>query len=65
MGNESLGIDLSWNAPASNGFSAITAYDLRYIETSSDETDDSNWSVVDDVWTTGGGRPAVHPCRTQ
>ena len=55
MGNESLGIDLSWNAPASNGFSAITAYDLRYIETSSDETDDSNWSVVDDVWTTGGG----------
>ena len=52
------GMDLlviSWSAPASDGFSAITAYDLRYIETAADETVDSNWTVVEDVWTTGGG----------
>ena len=49
------GIDLSWTAPASDGGSEITAYDLRYIETASDETVDSNWTVVEDVWTTGSG----------
>ena len=32
-----------------------TAYDLRYIETAADETVDSNWTVVEDVWTTGSG----------
>ncbi len=46
---------ISWTAPSSDGGSAITAYDLRHIETSADETVDSNWTVVDDVWTTGGG----------
>ena len=51
-GEESLAI--SWSSPSSGG-SAITAYDLRYIETSDDETTDSNWTVVQDVWTTGGG----------
>ena len=54
-GNGLPGIDLSWNAPASDGGSAITAYDLRYIETADDETVDANWTVVEDVWTTGGG----------
>ena len=48
-------LDISWTAPSSDGGSAITAYDLRHIETSADETVDSNWTVVDDVWTTGGG----------
>ena len=52
-GAESLAV--SWTAPSSDGGSAITAYDLRHIETSADETDDSNWTVVDDVWATGGG----------
>ena len=51
-GEESLAI--SWSSPSSDG-SAITGYDLRYIETSDDETTDSNWTVVQDVWTTGGG----------
>ncbi len=46
---------VSWSAPSSGDGSAITAYDLRYIDTAADETVDSNWTVVDDVWTTGIG----------
>ncbi len=46
---------ISWAAPSSDGGSAITAYDLRHIETTADETVDSNWTEVDDVWATGGG----------
>ena len=41
--------------PAKPAGSIITAYDLRYIETAADETTDSNWTVVQDVWTTGSG----------
>ena len=42
---------ITWTAPSSDGGSAITAYDLRYIATTADKTVDSNWTVVDDVWT--------------
>ena len=52
-GGESLAV--TWTAPADTGTSAITAYDLRTILTSADETMDANWSVVQDVWTTGSG----------
>ena len=58
IGTVTRGMDLlviSWSAPSSDGGSAITAYDLRYIETAANETVDSNWTVVEDVWTTGGG----------
>ncbi len=48
-------IVLSWNKPSSYGGSAITSYDLRHIETSADETVDSNWTVVQDAWTTVPG----------
>ena len=54
-GNALPGFELSWSEPASDGGLAVTAYDLRYIETSSDETADSNWTVVEDVWTIGAG----------
>ena len=50
-GIDPMGVNLSWTAPSSDGFSAIIAYDLRYIEASADETVDSNWTVVEDVWT--------------
>ena len=48
MGNVGL-----WAAPLSDGGSDITAFDLRHIETDDDEAVDSNWTVVEDVWTTG------------
>ena len=46
---------ISWSPPLNDGGSDITAYDLRHIETSADETVDSNWTAEEDVWTTGGG----------
>ena len=44
-------LSVAWTAPA--GETGITAYDVRHIETSADETVDSNWTVVDDAWTSG------------
>ena len=42
-----------WSAPADTGGGVITAYDVRYIETSEDETDDANWTVRDNAWRSG------------
>ena len=42
-----------WSAPS--GASGITAYDARYIDANSDSTVDSNWTLQDNAWTTGGG----------
>ena len=44
---------VAWDAPASDGASAITAYNVRYIETSADETMDANWTVESNAWTSG------------
>ena len=46
-------LTLAWTAPADA--TGITAYDVRHIETSADETDDANWTVTnaDDAWTSG------------
>ena len=48
-GDEALTV--VWTAPS--GVTGITAYDLRWILTSADETVESNWSVVEDAWTGG------------
>ena len=40
--------------------SAITAYDLRHIETGEDETVDSSWTVVEDAWTAEAGGDLEH-----
>ena len=51
-GVESLTV--SWRAPSGVG-SGITAYDLRHILISADQTVDANWTVVDDAWTASSG----------
>ena len=48
-----------WTAPADTGGGVITAYDVRYIETSEDETDDANWTVRDNAWRSGDLRYTV------
>ena len=48
-------LTVAWNAPTQADGSAVFSYDLRYIETSADGTLESNWTVVEDVWTTGSG----------
>ena len=44
-------LTVAWTAPA--GGTGITAYDVRHIETSEDETDATKWTVVDNAWTSG------------
>ena len=44
-------LTVSWSAPA--GETGITAYDVRHIETSEDESDATKWTVVDNAWTSG------------
>ncbi len=48
-----------WTAPADTGGGVITAYDVRYIETSEDETDDANWTVRDNAWRSGDLRYVI------
>ena len=33
----------------------VTGYDLRHIRTDDDETIESNWTVLEDVWTAAAG----------
>lgn len=42
---------VAWTAPS--GETGITAYDVRHIETSEDETDATKWTVDDNAWTSG------------
>ena len=42
-----------WTAPTDTGNSAITAYDVRTIETDATDKADDKWDVVDDSWTSG------------
>ncbi len=55
--SSSLGLTLAvtWTAPASDGGSAIESYDVRFIKTADDETDDANWIVEEKVWESGDG----------
>ena len=53
-------LTVRWNASSFSGGADITSYDLRYIESAADETVDSNWTVVDDVWTATRGGDLKH-----
>ena len=49
-------LTVAWTAPSQTAGLAVTAYDLRHIQTVVDETVDLNWTLVEDVWTaTAGG----------
>ena len=50
-----------WKEPTNTGASAVTGYDVRYIKTTEDETDDDNWTVVDTGWTSGGALQHIIP----
>ncbi len=50
-GDQSLTV--AWSTPASNGGAVITAYDVRHILTSEDETVEANWTLEEDAWTAG------------
>ena len=43
----------TWTAPSEMGNSDITAYDVRYIRITDDETDDNNWTLLDNIWRSG------------
>ncbi len=57
-GGDSLTV--AWKAPAVNRGTGITSYDLRYIPTTADETDDNNWTIVENVWTSSPGGSLEH-----
>ena len=44
---------IAWTPPAKDGGSYITSYDVRYIQTSADASDDANWTELEGAWTTG------------
>ena len=48
-----------WTAPDDTGGGNISAYDVRYIKTSEDETVDANWTVRDNAWRSGDLRYVV------
>ena len=47
------GLTVEWSAPATGGDAVVSSYDLRYIETSADETVEANWTVESGAWTSG------------
>ena len=44
-----------WDLPANTGGESPTGYDMRYIMTSEDETDDANWTEQLRAWTESSG----------
>ena len=48
-------LGVAWTAPLSASGSDVTAYDIRRIESGAGDRSDGNWTVVNDVWVTGGG----------
>ena len=46
---------VEWSVPTQIIWGEPVSYDLRYIRTEEDETVDSNWTVVEDIWSTGDG----------
>ena len=45
-------LTVTWSAPTADGGATITSYDLQYTEGDA-TTPNPNWTVLDDVWTSG------------
>ena len=52
---DSDSLTVGWTAPDLAGGLAFTDYDLRYIRTSADESVESNWTLLEDVWSASTG----------
>ena len=48
-------LTVAWAAPGGPSESATITYDLRHIESAAGDKAGANWTVVEDVWTTGSG----------
>ena len=46
-------LTVAWTAPTVASGTTISSYDVRYIETSADETVEGNWTEVEDIWSSG------------
>ena len=46
-------LTVQWGSPADKGNSTITAYDMRYVYITEDESIDNNWTVENNAWTSG------------
>ncbi len=44
---------IAFTAPADDGGSAVSAYDLRHIRSDATDKSDANWTVLEDIWTSG------------
>ena len=53
-------LTVSWTEPDDTGGLGIESFDIRYIETNAEETVESNWSVVEDVWNATSGRDLLY-----
>ena len=49
-------LTVSWTAPAADGGTAITTYDLRYIRSDASDKTDASWTNEEGVWTSGALR---------
>ena len=47
-------LNAEWAVPSNTGSSAITAYDIRFIDSSASDKADEHWTVVEDVWVLSG-----------
>ena len=46
-------LSIAWSAPADDGGADVTSYDLRYIASDAADRSDDDWTVEEDVWSSG------------